>query len=288
MKFGIYTSYWENNWGSDPYDYIDHVAGLGFDLVELPAAYFYDQEDDYFKKIKDQAAAHEIDLSAGYGPSPDHNIASKDDQVQKKAFHFYEVLFRQMDLAGIRQIGGALYSYWPVNYDQEIDKEDDFTRSVEAMKNLADMAGEYNINLNMEALNRFEGYLINTSQECVNYVRAVDKENVKVMLDTFHMNIEEDSLVEAIRHAGDLLGELHVGEANRKPPRPGRMPWQEIGQVLKEIKYEGPVVMEPFVMQGGQVGKDICVWRDLFDDTSREALNQEAKASLHFLRQSFQ
>lgn len=89
------------------------------------------------------------------------------------------------------------------------------------------------------------------------------------MLDTFHMNIEEDDFTEAIKEAGALLGGFHVGEANRKPPyREGRMPWLEIMSSLKQINYDGYIVMEPFVMQGGKIGQDISVWRDIFNDVS--------------------
>lgn len=106
------------------------------------------------------------------------------------------------------------------------------------MQRLADLASDHGITLGMEALNRFEGYLINTAQECIDYVRAVDRPNVKVMLDTFHMNIEEDSLTDAIRRSGKLLGHFHVGEANRRCPGPnGRFDWHAIGQALHDIGY---------------------------------------------------
>ena len=140
----------------------------------------------------------------------------------------------------------------------------------------------------MEALNRFEGYLINDCQEAVAYVRAVDRPNVKVMLDTFHMNIEEDSLVEAIALAGPLLGHFHVGEANRRPPRPqGRIPWKDLAEALRKIGYQGHIVMEPFVRMGGQVGKDISIWRDLSHGATDAQLDQDAAASVAYLRSLF-
>lgn len=86
---------------------------------------------------------------------------------------------------------------------------------------------------------------------------------MKVMLDTFHMNIEEDSITDAIRKSGALLGHFHAGEANRRCPGPGgRFDWAEIGKALKQISYDGYVVMEPFVTMGGQVGRDISIWRE--------------------------
>lgn len=139
------------------------------------------------------------------------------------------------------------------------------------------------ITLCMEVLNRFEGYLLNTAEEGVRYVREVNEDNVKLMLDTFHMNIEESSMTEAIRQAGPLLGHFHTGEPNRMPPGAGRMPWFEIGLALQSIGYEGPVVMEPFVRPGGTVGQNIKIWRDLTGHAlTTEELDEMAKQAVQF------
>ena len=98
------------------------------------------------------------------------------------------------------------------------------------------------------------------------------------------MNIEEDSIGNAIRTAGNMLGHFHTGECNRRVPGRGRMPWREIRDALKDISYDGTVVMEPFVMPGGTVGKDIKVWRNMIADISETALDEEAKKALEFQR----
>ena len=69
-----------------------------------------------------------------------------------------------------------------------------------------------------------------------------------------------------ILEAGDWLGHYHVGEANRRPPGQGRMPWPEVFGALSQIKYQGAIVMEPFLRPGGEVGRDISVFRDLLGD----------------------
>ena len=85
--------------------------------------------------------------------------------------------------------------------------------------------------------------------------------------------------------AGSLLGHFHVGEANRRPPYPGgRIPWKEIGNALHKIGYNGAVVMEPFVKMGGQVGRDISVWRDLSHGATEAELDKDAAESVTFLR----
>ena len=170
-----------------------------------------------------------------------------------------------------------------------MDKKNDLERSIQNMRKLARMAAEYGIELGMEVLNRHEGYLINTAKECLDYVNAVDEENVKVMLDTYHMNMEEDDFVEAILTAGKKLGHFHVGENNRKLPGQGNMiPWTKIGQALKEIGYAGTVVMEPFVVCGGEVGQDIRLWRELKEDCTELTLDREAAQAVQFLRKTFE
>jgi D-psicose/D-tagatose/L-ribulose 3-epimerase len=85
-------------------------------------------------------------------------------------------------------------------------------------------AEDNNVSFNMEVVNRFEQYLLNTCQEAVDYVEAVGSPNARVMLDTFHMNIEEDFVGDSILQAGELLGHLHIGENNRMPPGYGHIP----------------------------------------------------------------
>lgn len=143
--------------------------------------------------------------------------------------------------------------------------------------------------LGLECLNRFENHVLNTAAEGVSFVKSVRElepkaSNVSVMLDTFHMNIEEESIGAAIRTAGSLLGHFHTGECNRMVPGKGRTPWREIGEALRDIQYDKTVVMEPFVMPGGTVGQNIKIWRDIVPDTSEEALDRDAKAALEFER----
>lgn len=80
------------------------------------------------------------------------------------------------------------------------------------------MAEEYDINYCLEIVNRYEQYLLNTAAEGVDFVRELDSPKIKLLLDCFHMNIEEDSFSEAIKTAGELLGHFHIGECNRKVP----------------------------------------------------------------------
>jgi len=285
MRYGIYYAYWEKQWGGDYLKYPAKVAKLGFDILEISCAGINGMTTRQIDELNRAVDGNGIALSGNYGPKPDEDITSADPAVVENAFEFWRGTFDALERLRVPFVAGALYSYWPVDYSKTVDKAADRARSVENMKKLAKLAASHNVTLGMEVLNRFEGYILNTSEEAVAYVRDVGEPNVKVMLDTFHMNIEEDSITDAIRTAGQYLGHMHAGEANRRPPRDGgRFDWRDIGGALREIGYDGTIVMEPFVMSGGQVGGDIKVWRDLAADLSEEALDREAAESVKFLR----
>lgn len=283
MKHGIFYAYWEQAWAADYKYYVEKVARLGFDLLEIGAGPLPDYSEQEVRELKKCADDHGIALTGGYGPTYNHNIGSSDPAIRAEALEWYKKLFEVLAVLDIHIIGGALYSYWPVDYSA-VDKAEDWKRSVEGMRILAPIAKKYDINLGMEILNRFENHILNTAEEGVKFVEEVGCDNVKVMLDTFHMNIEEVSIGDAIRCAGKHLGHFHTGECNRMVPGKGRTPWKEIGDALREIKYDGAAIMEPFVRMGGQVGADIKIWRDISQGASEEQLDLDAKQALEFQR----
>ena len=287
MKYGIYFAYWEKEWNADQKSYISKVKKLGFDVLEISCAMLKEISTQELMEMKKMAADAGITLTAGYGPGANENLASANEDVVKNAVAFYTDILKKLEILEIHTLGGGIYSYWPVDYTRPIDKAGDWERSVKNVRTVGKIAGECGVDYCLEVLNRFEGYLLNTCAECKVFVEQVDVPAVKIMLDTFHMNIEEDSMVEAILLAGDRLGHFHVGENNRRLPGKGGMPWYEIGSALRAIGYDKNIVMEPFVRNGGGVGSDIKVWRDLSKGATDEMLDQDAAASVAFLKNVF-
>lgn len=284
MKFGIYYSYWEHEWSADCLRYVEKVARLGFDVIEIAAHHLNGYSSAHLDEIARAVRDNGLTVTAGLGPSPERNLSSPDPAIRKAGRAFFEETLTNISKLGVQTIGGALHSYWPVDYSKPVDKAGDRARGVEGIANLADFAADLGINLCCEVLNRFENHVLNTAEEGVAFVRDVGKPNVKVMLDTFHMNIEEDSFGAAIRTAGPLLGHFHTGEANRRVPGRGRLPWHEIGLALRDIGYAGAVVMEPFVKMGGGIGSDIKIWRDLSGGADEAGMDEEARRGLVFSR----
>lgn len=287
MNYGIYFAYWEKEWGADQKSYIKKVKDLGFDGLEISCAMLKGISNNELKEMKKIAEDNEVILTAGYGPSADENLGSVDESVQKNAIAFFTDTLKKLEVLGVHTIGGGIYSYWPVDYSKPIDKEGDWARSVKNVREVGKIAGELGIDYCLETLNRFEGYLINTCAECKKFVEEVDVPAVKIMLDTFHMNIEEDSMIEAILLAGDKLGHFHVGENNRRVPGKGSLPWYQIGSALRAIEYKKNVVMEPFVQMGGGVGSDIKIWRDMSCGADITRLDRDAAYSVEYLRNVF-
>ncbi|MBQ8899185.1 MAG: sugar phosphate isomerase/epimerase [Clostridia bacterium] len=287
MKYGIYFAYWENQWATELLPYVAKVKKLGFDVLELSCASLKTMEKADILALRNEASANGVTVTAGYGPSAGENLGSADPDTVKNAISFYTDTLKKLELLDVHTIGGGIYSYWPVDYSRPIDKAGDRARSIENVRKVGRIARECGVDYCLEVLNRFEGYILNTCAEAVDFVTEVDEPAVKVMLDTFHMNIEEDSITDAIRLAGDKLGHFHVGENNRRLPGRGNMPWSDIGKALRSIGYDKAVVMEPFVLPGGEVGRDIKVWRTLEADTSPEKLDADAAESVRYLRFAF-
>lgn len=289
MKYGIYAPYWTHEWTSDYEYYIPKVKALGFDIMEISCAALVQKyvTDSQLMELKKVAEDNGIILTAGYGPTKEQNLCSEDSAIVKKAMDFFEHLLPKLQLMDIKILGGGLYSYWPLDMSMKMDREAEMERAVKNLRVLSKTAEACDVTLGLEVLNRYEGYMLNTCEQALEFIRAIDSTHVKVMLDTFHMNIEEDNIPAAIRKAGKDLCHLHVGEQNRRVPGKGSLPWVEIGQALRDINYQGAAVMEPFVMSGGTIGSEIKVWRDLVPNATEELLDKDARGAVEFLHHVF-
>lgn len=116
--------------------------------------------------------------------------------------------------------------------------------AVPALTELSGFAKEYGVMLLLEPLNRYSTQYCNTAQDALATARMVNHPNFGVMLDTFHMNIEEDTFEAAISSSKDLLGHMHFADNNRKMPGQGHIDFVEIIKALKEIRYQKWISLE--------------------------------------------
>jgi D-psicose/D-tagatose/L-ribulose 3-epimerase len=118
---------------------------------------------------------------------------------------------------------------------------------VNPLRELAEYASDRDINLVIEPLNRYSTPICTNSQDAKYLVNQVDHENLGIMLDTFHMNIEEDSIYETIESTGSLLKHIHVSDNNRKMPGFAHIDFKQIVQALKKINYSKFITFEPTI-----------------------------------------
>jgi D-psicose/D-tagatose/L-ribulose 3-epimerase len=284
MKFGTGYAYWGINWECDYIALTNKVADIGFDILEIGADHLYHMSDEEIVKLKREGEKRGIEFTTNSGPSKENDFASSIPAVREHGVQYFIKVLQNMKKLGSKTLVGAIYSFWPTDF-VNTNKEAAWETSIACLQELSKTAEDLDIECALEVLNRNETYILTDCEEAIEYVGKVGSKNINILLDTYHMNIEEDNMYDAIRKAGELLGHLHVGECNRKlPGMNNSINWPEIGKALRDINYKKAVVMEHFMLVGGQVGHDIRVWRDLSNNATTEQMDQNIKDSLVYLK----
>ncbi|AEV30145.1 sugar phosphate isomerase/epimerase [Sphaerochaeta pleomorpha str. Grapes] len=275
---GIYYGFWTHDWDVDFLPFVSKVKELGFDQLEVNGGTLVSWKEADRLTLVEEARKEGILLSYGLGMTAEHDVSSPCEEIRQNGIRFMKDMIKMVGRMGGGMIGGSTYCSWPKQLPKGDSKKEYQDQSLKSMKELVKVAEDNEVILNLEVLNRFEQFLFNTCEEILPFVEEIGSPNCGILLDTFHMNIEEDSLPVAIQLAGSHLKALHIGETNRKPVGLGRQPWKEIRSALDAIGFDGPLVEEPFVLPGGQVGQDISVWRNLFDNPDLDKLAADSAA----------
>ncbi len=282
-KLGIFMNFWEKNWDADHAKYIKKAADIGFDILEFQAQPLLEMSDDKIRSLKALADEVGIELTYSLGLDPAYDVSSLDEAKRLGGVKYLQDIIRKIKVGNGTLLSGVSYAGWGTPNVVMDDKSAYLNQSIKSMKEIIKVAEDCGVTYCVEAVNRFETCIINTAKEAVAYVEAIDSPNIGVLLDTYHMNIEEDNIGDAIRYVGkDRLKSFHTGENNRTAPGKGHLDWDEIFGALADIGYEGRIVSEPFVMQGGEVGRDIHVFRDLVENPTEQRIDEEAKYLLNF------
>jgi len=126
------------------------------------------------------------------------------------------------------------------------DERADRAVLLEGLAELGEHAAREGATLALEPLNRYEDHMVNRLEQAVELVDAVGLASVRVLADTYHMNIEEDDLVRPVYEVGDRLGYVHIGENHRGYLGSGHLDLQGFFHALADIRYTGPITFESF------------------------------------------
>ena len=289
MKYGITYSYWGKDWeGSDYPQKIERARKCGLDILEIFYGRILTMSDQEIAEINAAQKDNGIEVYALGGFGAKQDLSSLDETVRRGAVEEAKTLLKAISRLNIHNFSGINYGQWCGLSDPE-NKARRFEQAARSLGEVGRFAADYDISWNMEVVNRFESYLVNTAQEARDLAEASGSKNINILLDIFHGMLEEDDLAQAVRIAGDRLGHYHVGSNNRKLPRPSFQPWNEIAAAMKEIGYNKSISIEPLVHTGGTVAlSGGNVWREMlpkgWDD---QMLDDMLKESLAFLKKTF-
>lgn len=281
-KLGIFMNFWEKNWAADHKKYIKKASDIGFDVLEFQAQPLLEMSKDHMSDLAKYAEECGIELTYSLGLDRNYDVSSLDEKVRLGGVDYLQRIVERIGFMGGTLLSGVSYAGWGVPDNFLDDKRPYWDQSIKSMREIIKTAEDNGVTYCVEAVNRFETCLINTAAEALAYVAEIDSPNIGVLLDTYHMNIEENNIGDAIRLVGDKLTSFHTGENNRTAPGRGHLDWDEIFGALADINYKNRIVSEPFIMQGGEVGRDIHVYRDLIDNPTEARIDEEAKYLLNF------
>jgi len=277
MKFGVHAGLWMARWTDEITPILKTVADLGFDGVEVSLLGMTDEKADALgKAVKD----HGLEVTCSDGLAPDKDITSEDPNIRQAGIEYLRWAVATTAKIGSNGLAGVVYAPWGV-YDPQ-NKTARATRSSEAFAAIDADLKRHNVTLGIEAINRFETDLVNTSAEAVAMAEASGSAQVGALLDTFHLNIEEKDIKSAITSAGDKLVHFHVSDNDRGVPGSGHIPWDQVKAGLSDINYNAWIVAEMFVIQGNPASRDLNIWRNIEPEAT-----DAAKRALAFMQATF-
>lgn len=275
MKFGMNLLLWNGELNDGLSPVLESLKSVGYDGVEVP---LFNLDLDYAmwgKRLDEmglERTAVTIRTVDDNPISPEATVRQAGIEQSKKAIDCCAAL-------GASHLVGPFHSALG-EFSGAGPTEDEWKWGVESMRPVAEHAGSCGVTLGVECLNRFEIYLLNTHADAARFVSEVGHPACQIMFDTFHANIEEKNVADAIRAGGDAIGHVHISENDRSTPGSGNVRWDESFDTLHEIGYDGWMVVEAFGLALPELVAATKIWRRMY-----ESEEQLARDALAFMKQ---
>ena len=280
MKFGISTFVWVSPFRTKVFSVIEKVASLGFDVVEVA---FEEPDLIDVKQLKELVKKERLEVATCGVFGADRDLISEDSEVRENAKRYIrKCLDYASELESPIFCGPAYSAVGKARLVDEKQREEEWKWAIEGLRELGDYAQRRGVTIALEPLNRFETSFLNTAADLVKLIKDINHPAVRGHLDTFHMNIEEKHLGEAIRTLGRDLVHFHACENDRGAPGSGHIEWEEVRQALQDIGYDGFVVIESFSTEVREIARAASIWRPLEKDADTLAIK-----GLSFLKALF-
>ena len=258
MLFGAHAFIWAGEWTPEgAQKAIGGAAEAGLDFVEIPLLRPESMDITATRALLDR---YGIGCTCSLGLPKAAHLPSAPEKAQSFLESAVDVA------AGLEApvLCGVLYAHLGTLTGRPPEQEEleDIAR---VLKNVARYAAERGVSLGVEAVNRYETYLINLAEQANAMLDRVGEPNVFVHLDTYHMNIEEKGFYEPIVATGPRMHYIHLSESDRGTPGTGNVHWDEVFRGLKAIDFDGYLVMESFAAINEDLAGATALWREVGD-----------------------
>lgn len=262
MKFGMNLLLWTAEVTDAHLPIIASLKQQGYDAVEIPIfSYDVGKYKQLAKQLDDLGLARTVVTVR----SLDDNPISPDAAVRQKALEQNKRAIDCCEALGATTLCGPYHSALG-HFSGTGPTSDEWQRAVENLRGTAEHADKAGVTMGVEYLNRFECYLINTAADAVRLCQDVNHPRCQTMYDTFHANIEERCLKEAIRTCKPFMAHVHISENDRSTPGAGHVHWKETFDTLKEVGYDGLMVVEAFGLALPELAAATKIWRKMYRD----------------------
>ena len=277
MKYGVNTFIWSEEFGPDSLALLPRIKEAGFDGVQVP---LFRPAEFPAAQVRKAFADNELECSVCAIFIDGQSLISDDAATRENARAHIRDAVKATAEAGANFVGGPLYC--PVGYlPGRRRTADEWKWAVEGYQSVGAALAAHGVTLGIEPLNRFETFFLNTAADSTALCDEIGDANVGVLLDTFHANIEEKDLGDAIRKLGRHLKHVHSCENDRGIPGSGHVQWDSLAGAVRDIGYDGWLTIESFGFVG-KLSAAVCIWRDI--ERSPESIAFEG---IGFLKSKF-
>jgi D-psicose/D-tagatose/L-ribulose 3-epimerase len=280
MKFGVNAWVWDSPITVDVLkELAPLVKGMGFDILEVPL----ESIDDMDHRVGAQILRdHGLGVSTCAAMGPDRDLIHPDSAIRDNGLAYIRAAIDATAALGATNLVGPIYSAVGRTWVQTpAERAHDVDLLVKQLSTLAAYANDRGVKLGIEPLNRFETSFLNLTSQALEVIERVNSPACGLLMDTFHMCIEEKSLGDAFRAAGKWVFHVHACENDRGAPGSGHVPWTDVRQGLQDIGYDGLVVIESFTSKVKSIARAAAIWRNLAP--TQDALAQDGLKFLHQL-----
>ena len=267
MKYGMNLLLWATAVDESHDGILEQIKEIGYDGVEVP---IFEHDAAAFQRLGGKLDELGLERTAVTVSTGDANPISPDSTVRAEAVTRLKGAVDMCELVGAPMLCGPYHSALG-EFSGAMPSEEEWANGKATLREVADYAGEKGVTLVLEYLNRFELYFLNCAADCARFVREVDHPNLRMMYDTFHANIEEKDITEAVKSCIDVCAHVHISENDRSTPGSGGVDWDTSFAALKEVGYEGWMVVEAFGLSLPDLAAATKIWRRMYESEQQLA-----------------